>query len=317
MGRYLNIGMMQSGDTSMDFETCLARIRKDVDELMAGMNVPELIVGVEMAVGRYWEHDETQMGGDPIPGRVTSELSAIAKEYGIYFMPGSMIESAQKDGQKVIYNSIPIFGPDGDMINVYRKICPYFPVEGAFTPGEEYVTFDIKEKEIKIGVLNCHDWCFPEISRNLALMGAEILIKPAIDPEGLYEICKSIAPTRAFENQAYFISLNLAGEWLGSYAYGHSMVAGPDGSIIYEAGNRPVSLTLTFDMDKVTDARRYGTNYTDQLLRQLKVFNPPMPYAGRIGDAPIYSDLPEPDMTMESRAKMLKEEGLMNIGKKK
>lgn len=316
MGRYLNIGMIQSGDTAMDFETCLARIRKDVDELMAGMNVPELIVGVEMAIGRYWLGDETELGGDPIPGKVTEELSAIAKEYGIYFMPGSMIEAAEKDGEKIIYNSIPIFGPDGQIIDVYRKMCPYYPVEADFTQGERYVTFDIKEKDIRIGVLNCHDWCFPEISRNLALMGAEILIKPAIDPEGLYDVCKSIAPTRAFENQAYFISLNLAGEWLGSYAYGHSMVAGPDGKVIYEAGNRPVALTMTFDLDKVADARRYGTNYTDQLLRQLKVFNPPMPYAGRIGDAPIYKDLPDPDMTMESRKEMFKREGLMSIGGK-
>lgn len=315
MGRYLNIGMMQSGDTTMDFETCLARIRKDVDDLMAGMNVPELIVGVEMAIGRYWKDDKTQMGGDTIPGKVTEELSAIAREYGIYFMPGSMIESAEKGGEKVIYNSIPIFGPDGELIDVYRKMCPYFPVEGAFSKGDRYVTFDIKEKDIKIGVLNCHDWCFPEISRNLALMGAEILIKPAIDPEGLYEVCKSIPSTRAFENQAYFISMNLAGEWLGSYAYGHSTVAAPDGSVIYEAGNRPVSLTLTLDLDKVADARRYGTNYTDQLLRQLKVFNPPMPYAGHIEDAPIYKDLPDPDMSMESRAEMFKKEGLMNIGK--
>ncbi len=315
MGRYLNVGMIQSGDTAMDFETCLARIRKDVAELMAGMNVPELIVGVEMAIGRYWEGDESQMGGDPIPGKVTDELSSIAKEYGIYLMPGSMIEAAVENGEKKIYNSIPIFGPDGELMDVYRKMCPYYPVEGDFSRGQRYVTFDIKEKDIKIGVLNCHDWCFPEISRNLTLMGAEILIKPAIDPEGLYQACKAIPSARAFENQAYFISLNLAGEWLGSYAYGHSMVAGPDGTILYEAGNRPVSLTMTLDLDKVEDARRYGTNYTDQLLRQLKVFNPPMPYAGHMADAPIYKTRPEPDLTMESRAEMLKKEGIMNIRK--
>lgn len=41
-----------------------------------------------------------------------------------------------------------------------------------------------------------------------------------------------------------------------------------------------------------------------------------MPYAGRIGDAPIYKDLPDPDMTMESRKEMFKREGLMSIGGK-
>lgn len=306
--------MMQSGDCSMDFVSCLARIRKDVDDLMKGMNVPELIVGVEMAIGRYWQNDDSRMGGDTIPGKATEALSIIAKEYGIYFMPGSMIEKVEKNGEVKHYNSIPIFGPDGQIIDVYRKICPYYPVEFGITPGERYVTFDIKEKNIKIGVLNCHDWCFPEISRNLTLMGAEILIKPAIDPEGLYRISKSITSIRAYENQAYFISMNMCGEFLGSYAYGHSMVAGPDGSILYEAGSRPVSLTMTFDVSNVFDARKYGTDFTDQLLRQLKIFNPSMPYADDLSRAPIFKDLPEPDFSNESRKEMFRKDGLMTIG---
>ena len=273
MKRFLNVGMIQSNGTSMDFETCLARIEKDVDDLMIQMNKPEIIVGVEMAVGRFWQGDETEIGGDTIPGAVTDKLSSIAKKYSIYLIPGSMLEVKEEDGEIHKYNSIPIFGPDGELIDVYRKMCPYLPAESIITPGREYCTFDIKEKNIKIGVLNCHDWCFPEISRNLALMGAEILIKPAIDPEGLYEICKPIARTRALENQAYFISINMAGQFLGSYSYGHSTVCAPDGTILYEAGANPVSLTMTLDVDRVSDARRYGTCYTDQFLRQLKFFN--------------------------------------------
>jgi hypothetical protein len=147
-------------------------------------------------------------------------------------------------------------------------------------------------------------------------MGAEMLIKPAIDPEGLYEVCKSIAPTRALENQAYFISMNMTGEYLGSYAYGHSMVAGPDGRVLYEAGTNPVSLTMTFDLDVVSDARKYGTYYSDQYMRQLPFFNPPMPYVGRLEEAPIYKDLPKLDMNYESRAALFKRNGLMTINKK-
>lgn len=316
MGRYLNVGIIQSAGTEMDFETCLSRIHRDVDNLMAGMNIPELIVGVELAIGHYHPGDETKFGGDVIPGKVTDELSAIAKKYGIYFMPGTMIERQTIDGETKLYNSAPIFGPDGEIIDVYRKICPYYPVETAITPGDRYVTFDIKEKDIKIGVMICHDWCFPEISRNLAIMGAEILIKPAIDPEGLYEVCKSLAPARALENQAYFISLNMTGEYMGSYAYGHSMVAAPNGQIVYEAGTNPVSTTITFDLDVVADARRYGTCYTDQFLRQLKVFNPPQPYANHYADAPIYDSLPDPDLSYKTRAELFEKDGLMTIKKK-
>lgn len=317
MGRYLNIGIMQSSGENMDFESCLARIRKDVKDLMVQMNKPELIVGVEMGIGRFWPEDETQMGGDPIPGKVTEALSSIAKEYGIYFMPGSMLEAAEVNGKSLRYNSIPVFSPSGEIITVYRKICPYYPVEDIITPGDKYCVFDIREKGIKIGVLNCHDWCFPEISRNLSLMGAEVLIKPAIDPEGLYEICKPVPRVRALENQAWFISVNMAGEYLGSYAYGHSTVCAPDGTVMYEAGAVPVSLTLTLDVDRVSDARKYGTNYTDQFMRQLKFFNPPMPYAGHIADAPIYQDLPAHDPDCASRAKKVRQDGIMNIGKQR
>ena len=316
MGTYLNIGMMQSGDCSSSFEHNLKRIKKETRSMMMGMHAPELVVGIEYGIGTYWAESEDGLTGDPIPGKVTEELSKIAKEYGIYFMPGSMMERKEEDGEIKLYNSTPIFGPDGELIDVHRKMCPYYPVESHITKGEKYVTFDIKEKGIKIGVLNCHDWCFPEISRNLALMGAEILIRPAMDPEGLYDSCKGIAPTRAFENQAYFISLNCAGKYLGTYNYGKSCIAGPDGRVLYETGTNPMYFVMTFDVDRVRDARRYGTNYTDQLMRQLKVFNPPQPYANHIEDAPIYENLPDPDMTFESRAEMFAAEGLMSIGKK-
>lgn len=318
MGRYINIGLMQSGNVTSDFETSLERIHKDVDNLMAGMNVPELIVGVEMAIGRFFKGDETELGGDTIPGKVTDELSEIAKKYGIYFMPGSMLEVVYDENGEIEkrYNSIPIFGPDGELIDVYRKICPYMPVESNITPGDKYVTFDIKEKGIKIGVLNCHDWCFPEISRNLALMGAEILIKPAIDPEGLLDVCRSIAPTRALENQAYFISMNWAGDYLGSMAYGHSMVCGPEGNIIYEAGSAPTFLTITLDVDKVKDAREFGTFYVDEYMRQLALYNPPQPYANNYGEAPLLQTLPKFNLTYDERSKQHKKSNLGTINKR-
>ena len=92
MGRYLNIGLMQSGDCSSSFEFNLERIKKEVRSLMAGMNAPELIAGIEMGIGTYWAEGEKRTNGDPISGKVTETLSKIAREYGIYFMHGSMMD---------------------------------------------------------------------------------------------------------------------------------------------------------------------------------------------------------------------------------
>ncbi len=315
MRTFLNVGLIQSGGEQMDFETCLDNIEKNISGLMKSMNRPEVIFGVEMGIGRFFQNDNNKMSGDTIPGAVTERLSAIARKYGIYLVPGSMLERAEENGKTVFYNTAPIFGPDGELIDIYRKICPYMPAEEGITPGDRYVTFQIEEKDITIGVLICHDWCFPEISRNLALRGAEILFRPAADPEGLYEVCKSIPQTRAFENQCYFISLNMTGEWLGSYTYGHSMVAAPDGHLIYEAGGSPASLTLTLDMDAVRDARKYGTCYTEQLLRQLPFFDPSMEIYKDLKNAPVYENLPDPDLTIRERDERIAADGIQNIPK--
>lgn len=311
MNEFLNLGIMQSTG-STDFETSLKRIEENVEMLMGGSNKPELICGVEMGIGFSWEGRDKVY--EPIPGEVTNRLSKLAKKYGIYFVPGSMVEAVEKDGEQILYNSIPIFGPDGQIMDVYRKMCPYYPDEEIITKGDRFVVFEIPEKNIKVGVINCHDWCFPEMSRAVTLMGAEIILRPAVDPEGLYENCKGIAPTRALENQAYFVSLNMVGEYLGNISYGHSCIAGPDGKVIYEAGSTPVHMTITLDMKRVRDARRFGTNYTDQFLRQYKYFNIKNPYEGKLGTAPIYDNLPDPDLTVASKRKDGRENGIMTIG---
>ena len=300
MSRYLNFGLMQY-ELAPNCDGNIEKINKHVDMLMSGMNRPEMIMGPEFALG--------------FDARLTDEIldvfSNIAKEYKIYFLPGTVIS----EENEAIYNTLPIFGPDGDLIDKYHKICPYYPVENIFAQGDRAVVFEIPEKQIKVGVMICHDWCFPEISRNLTLMGAEILLRPAADPEGLYEAFKHVAPVRALENQAYFISVSSCGNNQGYFAYGHSVIANPEGRVIYEAGSTEVNLCVTLDMDLVERTRKYGTFFTEQLLRQLKTFRFPTPYDD-IEDAPIFKDLPDPDMKLKERLMHIQNEGLnLQLGK--
>ncbi len=309
MSNILNVGLMQSRGHEGIVES-LERIERTVETLMEGLNKPDIICGVEMGIGMYLT-DGGRQSFDTVPGVATEKLSALAKKHSVYLVPGSMTESVDVEGEAVYYNTIPIFSPEGKLINKYRKMSPYYPLEEKSRMGGEYVVFDIPEKDAKIGIMNCHDWCFPEVSRNLTMMGAEILIRPAVDPEGLYGICKNIAPARAFENQAFFISLNMAGEFFGCKAYGKSMVCAPDARVIYEAGETETFLTLPLDIDEVKNARRYGTNYTDQLLRQLKHFDHKLIYNDDIGKAPIYKTLPDADLTMVDRFKDLRENNII------
>ena len=301
MNRYLNVGIMQY-EISEDYHINLEKIKRNVSMLMNGMNRPEMILGPELCLGPNAK--------DTVPGEITRILSDIAREYRIYFLPGSIKEIVKTGEDEVLYNTLPIFGPGGELIDTYQKICPYYPVESTITPGSRYVIFPIKEKDIKVGVMICHDWSFPEISRNLTLMGAEILFRPAIDPEGLYETFKYVPSVRAMENQAYFISLNAAGNYCGTNAYGHSMITDPEGKIIYEAGRSELNYCITLDMDLVERTRTYGTLFTEQLVRQLSLFRIPMPFAGRIEEAPIFKTLPHADKNLQERLDKLRKAGL-------
>jgi omega-amidase len=297
MSRFLNIGLMQYEILS-DTKKNMEKIRNNVAELMRGMNLPELVMGPELALGK----------NALLTDEVIAAFSEIAKEYGIYFLPGSVCEQTVFNGREVLYNTLPIFGPGGDLIDQYHKICPYYPLESAVTPGDRLVVFEIPEKKIKVGVMICHDWCFPEISRNLTLMGAEILLRPAVDPEGLYESFHYVPSVRALENQAYFVSLNSCGNSIGGHSYGHSIIANPEGRIIYEAENAEVNLCITLDFGLVERTRKYGTFFTEQLLRQLKLFRFPAPFGGPEA-APLLAHLPDPDLTCASRQEKLLEAG--------
>ncbi len=304
MGRYLNVGIIQQ-PISEDTAENMKYIEKRVDEMMAGVHAPELIVGVEGGIGYYTPQ--------PIPGPITDFFCAIAKKHGIYLIPGTMYEDAPElDG--TYYNSAPVINPKGEIIAVYRKMAPWRPAEAYTEPGKEYVVFDIPEKNTKVGVQICYDLNFPEISRNLTLMGAEVLLKLTQDPEELINLNKPIHFARALENQAYLVSTNTCGRFGNFGLYGNSLIVSPEGQLLWEAGSTETTHTITLDLDKVRTAREYGTIFMDHYLKHLKQYDFPMPFAGRIGDAPLYKNLTPPPNNPAEYAEKMKEIGVGTIG---
>jgi len=281
MGRFLNVGIIQM-PVSREVEENLTHIEESIDAMMRGYHKPELIVGVEGIAGGRPE---------TILGPMTEIFSAIAKKHHIYLIPGTISEKSDELPEGIVYNSAPIFNPEGELLNVYRKMAPWRPVERRTMPGKEYVVFDIPEKETKIGVQICYDMNFPEISRNEALMGAEVLVKLTMDPDELFKINKPLHFARALENQAYFVSTNAVGMYGGNHMYGNSMVVGPEGNTIWEAGATASVATITLDLDVVTRCRQYGTLFMDHYLQHLKEFAFPMPFAENWHKAPLFKSL--------------------------
>ena len=282
MSRYLNIGILQM-PVSLSLEENQKYIAARLESMMNGYHKPELVVGVE------WGSAVAGAVG-PIPGPASDYFADLARRYGIYLIPGTLNETSPELPAGKTYKSAPIYGPDGRLIDVYRKMAPYRPAEPA-APGRRYVVFDIPEKQAKIGVQICYDLNFPEISRNETLMGAEVLVKLTMDPSELYQINKPLNFARAIENQAYLVSTNGVGLFGSFNLYGDSLVIDPEGHLLWEGGDQAAIATVTLDLDRVSQVRQHGSLMMDHYLQHLRDFAFPEPYAGHVADAPVFRTL--------------------------
>lgn len=306
MGRFLNVGLLQmpiSPDTAENYE----RLEKALANIMSGHHRPELVVGVECLQSYTPE---------PIPGPSSDYFASLAKKYEIYFIPGTVYEVSDELPEGLFYNTAPVYNPKGELIERYRKMVPWYPSEEFAAPGNRYVVFDIPEKQTKIGVQICYDMNFPEISRNETLMGAEVLVKLTMDPQELYHLNKHVHYARALENQAYFVSTNAVGQYGAFQLYGHSQVISPDGHLLWEGEHEEAFVTVTLDLDLVSRCRKYGTDFLDHYLQHLEMTDLPMPYSGRISEAPLYSNMPKPVRNVAEYESNMKTMGVSQLGKR-
>ena len=218
--------------------------------------VPGLVQFVSPETPDTWkEHAEE------IPGPLTERLIKIAKTTHKWLIPGSMYEKA---GDK-IYNTALVISPKGEIVAKYRKMFPWLPYEAETEPGSEFCVFDIPDVG-RFGLCICYDMWFPEVSRTLAWLGAEVIIQPTMTPTSDRELELVISQANAIFNQCYFVSLN----GVGPYGGGKSQIIDPDGRILQRAGDHETILTEIIDLDHVKRTREFGTIGLAQTLKQIR-----------------------------------------------
>ena len=157
------------------------------------------------------------------------------------------------DGDK-LYNTSLVISPEGEIAAKYRKMFPWLPYEAGTTPGDQFCVFDIPNVG-RFGLCICYDMWFPEVSRQLAWMGAEVIIQPTLTPTSDRELELVMARANGLFNQCYFVSINGIGEWGG----GRSTIIDPDGRILQEASTNQTFITELIDLDHTARTREYGT----------------------------------------------------------
>jgi predicted amidohydrolase len=203
-----------------------------------------------------------------MPGPAEARFRDIAREHKIWLVPGSIYE--RSEGR--IFNTAPVINPGGEVVARCRKLYPFLPYERGVAAGDEPCVFDMPGVG-RVGVSICYDMWFPETTRALACMGAEVVLHPTMTNTVDREAEKAIARASAAQNQLWFVDINVAGD-LG---VGGSCVHGPGGEIAHQAGSGREIIALDLDLGHVRRVRERGWNGLGQTLKSFR--DGPGPFA--------------------------------------
>lgn len=131
---------------------------------------------------------------ESVPGPTTDYFGTLASKHEVHLA----LSLYEREGH-LVYNTGVLIGPDGKLIGKYRKVClPHGEVENGVAPGKDFPVFETSIG--KIGLMVCYDGFFPEVARELANNGAEIIAWPVWGCNPL------LAQARACENHVYIVS---------------------------------------------------------------------------------------------------------------
>lgn len=263
--RVLSVAAIQTKSVPYDVEAtwqrfvrqaeCAKDLGPEVDVIVA----PELLLS---APGEFLQPDPAAdtRSAAPIPSDLTGRITNLARRLGVWLVPGSLLE--EHNGST--YNTAIAVSPDGEIVARYRKLFPWRPFETT-TPGDSFVTFDIPGKG-RVGLAICFDGSFPEVSRQLAWLGAEVIIQPTLTTTRDREMEVVMSRANAFVNQVFVVNVNGA----DPSGVGESVIVDPEGTIMQQARGGEEILYGVLDLDRVTQARRYGTFGINKPWSQLK-----------------------------------------------
>ena len=232
------IALVQFKPQRKDVQVNLDKIQK----LLKGITA-DLIVLPELSnTGYLYEAPEKLLPYTEVndgSGLFINGLIGLAEE-----TKGIIVSGYAEVDHGTLYNSAVAVSSTG-VIENYRKIHLYADEVSLFQPGDSgFKVFDVHG--VKIGMMICFDWIFPESTRSLALAGAQIIAHPA---NLVMPYCQNAMITRSIENKVFTITANRIGaEQLKDKQLtftGESQITNPSGSVLYRGPRSKETVHIT------------------------------------------------------------------------
>jgi predicted amidohydrolase len=179
---------------------------------------------------------------ETIPGPTSEALGEAARKARMYVVAGIY----EREGA-LVYNTALLIDRDGKVVGKYRKThLPESEVLAGLTPGSSYPVF--KTDFGTVGIEICYDNFFPEVARNLALNGAEIILLPIWGDLRSQEYAWDVvARARAIDNAVYLVA--------SIYSNRRSLIINPEGRILADTASEEGLVTADINLDSRTFER--------------------------------------------------------------
>jgi len=193
----------------------------------------DIAVLPELCTTGYFFHNPGVLReqAEPADGRSVRFFIDAAREYNMIVVAGF----AERDGD-AMYNSAVTAFPDGQT-RIYRKVHLFAEEKTMFTPGDRGFEVYHWGDRLRLGVMICYDWRFPEAARALTLRGAQVIAHPS-NLVAAPRLWKPVMRTRSFENKVYTATANRNGvERRGEEEltfHGCSQIVAPNGTVLEE-----------------------------------------------------------------------------------
>lgn len=190
---------------------------------------------------------------EPLDGPFVAGMREAARRTGRWVVFG-MRERAPRPDR--CYNTTVVLDDAGAVRGVYRKTHLYDAFgqreSAAILPGDSLLD-PLPSPFGRLGVFVCYELRFPEVARELAVRGADILLVPAYWVRGALkeEQWTDLVKVRALENTVWVAACDQA----GNHAVGRSLVADPAGLVVAQGPETETLLLADVDPGRTTAVR--------------------------------------------------------------
>lgn len=211
----------------------------------------DLLAMPELALTGYNIFERLNTLAESIDGPIVTQVAKLAIKYSLHLLFG--FAERHSDGQ--LTNSAILLDDNGKRLAVYHKRQLWSREHECFTAGKKRCVVDTRFG--RLGLMICYDNEFPEVVRELAQAGAEIILSPTANmvPNAERQILQIRA--RAMDNQCFVACINRSGIEGKLHYCGNSLVAGPDGEVLGRLGIDSGILIVDMDLTRINESRSH------------------------------------------------------------